>query len=99
MVSRDRCREIVACLAPLELVIAYLRVQGLYDAEIGEMLGLSRVAVTNHMLAAQARIASALPELAGTLAGRWRLRGLMRQRAASDWHRVRAAPIRKAGAL
>jgi excisionase family DNA binding protein len=68
--SRDTVDEILAHLNPLDMLIAYLRTQGLSDAQIGDELGIRRQSVWERMQAARARIVAAMPELASTLDGR-----------------------------
>jgi predicted DNA-binding protein (UPF0251 family) len=81
LVGQDTCREVLGCMTFQELIVAYLRMQGLYDAEIAELMQVSRVTVATHMHRARARIVEMMPELAVTMRGRHRMRGLGSLRA------------------
>jgi transcriptional regulator with XRE-family HTH domain len=70
LVQQDTFGELLALLEPEELVIAALRLEGLSDAHIGELLGLSRAAVSRRMERARKRAIRALPELATVLRDR-----------------------------
>jgi DNA-binding transcriptional ArsR family regulator len=70
LILRENCLDILRALEPEELVIAALRLEGLSDAQIGHILGLSRSTVTRHLTRAQERIMRELPYTAGLLAGR-----------------------------
>jgi hypothetical protein len=82
LIAREACAEILALLEPEELVVAGLRLRGLDDTQIGELLGLDRSAVSQRMIRAQERIVEQRPDLAGLLAGR-RMRHRLRQPAAT----------------
>jgi len=70
LVQQDTFGELLALLEPEELLVAALRLEGLSDAQIGDLLGVSRAAVSRRMERASERIVQALPELASVLRGR-----------------------------
>ena len=70
LIAREAYIEILTLLQPEERVIAGLRLRGLDDTQIGELLGLHRSAVSQRMIRAQQRIVEQRPDLAGLLAGR-----------------------------
>lgn len=70
VVERETFAEILVCLTPQELAVAALRLEGLSDAEIGTLLGMSRQAVRQRLAKAQLRIIYTRPELAPALRGR-----------------------------
>jgi excisionase family DNA binding protein len=68
--SRERVREILDALDPIDTLIGLLRAEGLSDTQIGSELGMSRQAVWARMDLARQRIVAALPELRVALDGR-----------------------------
>ncbi|MFC2037961.1 hypothetical protein ACFLYD_08400 [Chloroflexota bacterium] len=70
LIWRETFAEVVAELTPEEVMVAWLRVQSLSDAEIGQRLGLDRERVEGKMLRARRRIAHRLPHLTPLLSGR-----------------------------
>lgn len=70
VIEKETFAEILACLTPTELLMATLRLEGLSDAEIGGLLGISRQAVRQRLVRAQARIIHTKPTLAPSLRGR-----------------------------
>jgi hypothetical protein len=70
MILRETVAEILAQLRPEERKVAVLRLAGLTDTEIGDVLALERTGVTWRMLRAQERIARELPEAAHLVQGR-----------------------------
>jgi transcriptional regulator with XRE-family HTH domain len=70
LVQRDTFGEVLALLEPGELVVAALRLEGLSDTQIGDLLGIGRAAVSRRMERARERIIRALPELAVVLRDR-----------------------------
>lgn len=62
--------EIVDLLTGAELLVAYLRAQGLDDKEIGAWLGCDPADVTRSMVQARRRIQREAPHLAEALGGR-----------------------------
>jgi excisionase family DNA binding protein len=70
LVQRDTFGELLALLEPEELVVAALRLEGLSDTQIGDLLGIGRAAVSRRMERARERIIRALPELAVVLRDR-----------------------------
>lgn len=70
VIEKETFAEILACLTPAELLTAALRLEGLSDAEIGALLGISRQAVRQRLVKAQARIIHTKPALAPALRGR-----------------------------
>ena len=71
-VEKETFAEILACLTPIELLAAALRLEGLSDAKIGALLGMSRQGVRKRLRRAQARIIHTRPDLAPALLGRHR---------------------------
>lgn len=63
LVARDTFAEMLGVFRPFDLVIATLRLEGLSDAEIGDMLGLDPSAVWRRMERAKARAIEVVPEL------------------------------------
>jgi DNA-directed RNA polymerase specialized sigma24 family protein len=72
LIREETLAEIVRLLEPREVLVALLRLEGLADREIAELLGVERSTVTWWMLRARRRIAQELPHAAGWLAGRRR---------------------------
>jgi DNA-directed RNA polymerase specialized sigma24 family protein len=70
LVEQDTFAEMLDLLEPEELVIAVLRLEGLHDSQIAELLATDSRTVTQRMERAQLRIMEALPELASFLRGR-----------------------------
>jgi hypothetical protein len=70
LILRENCLDILRNLEPIELTIAALRLEGLSDAQIGQLLGMARSTVTRQLARAQERILRDLPFTAGLLAGR-----------------------------
>ena len=70
LILRENCLEILHSLEPLERNIAALRLEGLSDAQIGQILRLDRSTVTRYLTRAQERIMRQLPHTTGLLAGR-----------------------------
>jgi hypothetical protein len=92
LILRENCLEILHSLQPLERTIAALRLEGLSDAQIGQILRMNRSTITRHLTRAQERIMSDLPHTAGLLAGRQPDRGplpfnetLLEQGWVCDW--------------
>lgn len=81
LIWQDTLAEILDLMTPYELIIAVLRLEGLTDAEIGEMLGTHRGAVAQHMLDLQEWIVRRKPELASFLSSRQRPSGISRTSA------------------
>lgn len=82
LIARETLTEILSLLRLEELIIARLRLDGLDDAQIGELLGLDRSTIHHRMVRAQQRIIEQRPDLAGLLSGR-RMRHRMGQSAAT----------------
>lgn len=74
LVEREAFAEIVALLEPEELVVAVLRLEGLTDAQIGALLGVTRAGVSLRLRKAGRRIMAERPDLAPWLRGRQRRR-------------------------
>ncbi len=70
LILRENCLEILRSLQPLERTIAALRLEGLSDAQIGQILRMDRSTITRHLTRAQERIMRQLPHAASLLAGR-----------------------------
>ncbi len=70
LVQQDMFQEIIALLEPEELVVAALRLEGLSDAQIGALLGITREAVGLRLRRACQRIIQLKPDLAPLLRGR-----------------------------
>ena len=70
IIEREAFAEIVSCLRPGELRIARLRLEGVPDKTIAEMLGMSQAAVSQRMRKASRRIAHQRPWLAPLLGDR-----------------------------
>ncbi|MGD8820365.1 MAG: helix-turn-helix domain-containing protein [Anaerolineae bacterium] len=70
IVEREAFAEIVRLLRPGELGIARLRLEGVPDKIIAQMLGVSQQAVSGRMKRASRRIANQRPWLAPLLRGR-----------------------------
>jgi hypothetical protein len=70
VIEKETFAEILACLTPEELAVAALRLEGLSNAGIGTLLGMSRQAVRKRLIKAQMRIIYTRPELAPALRGR-----------------------------
>jgi hypothetical protein len=70
LIERETFRQIVALLEPEELIVAVLRLEGLSDVQIGDMLGVSGAAVNSRMQTARARIMAQAPDLTPTLRDR-----------------------------
>jgi hypothetical protein len=76
LVWREALAEALTAFRPDELIIVGLRLEGLSDSQIAELLGVHRNTVRNRMQKAQERIAREIPEVASFLAGRKRSAGL-----------------------
>jgi hypothetical protein len=92
LILRENCLDILCCLEPDEMVIAGLRLEGLSDVQIGQILGIDRTTVSRYLSRAQERIMRELPYTAGLLAGRQPERGnlppipgLLEQGWICDW--------------
>jgi DNA-binding CsgD family transcriptional regulator len=70
LISAEVLAQALALMRPRELAVAALRVDGLTDVQIGELLGIGPTAVNNRIVRARARILDALPELRVCLDGR-----------------------------
>ena len=70
LVEQDTFAEILALLEPEELVIAFLRLEGLSDDQIAALLDIDRATVCRRMEQALWRIVEAMPELAPVLRDR-----------------------------
>ncbi len=70
LVEQETFAEMLALLEPEDLVIAALRLEGLTDAQIADLLGIARPTVSQRMQRAQAQIMERLPELAPVLRDR-----------------------------
>ena len=73
---RETMAEVLAAFRPCELVIVALRLEGLSDTQIGELLDIHRNTVRRRMQKAQERIAREIPEAASLLSGRKRSAGV-----------------------
>lgn len=76
LILRETTVAILRCLAGPERIIAALRLEGLNDTQIGQLLGVDRAAVGLRMARAQQRIMDEIPGAAHLLAGRRLLRGV-----------------------
>ena len=72
LVFQETMAEALAALRPGEWVIALLRLEGLSDGQIAQLLGIHRNTVRRRMQKAQERIAREIPEIASFLSGRKR---------------------------
>ena len=72
VVGREAVVESLEALTPCELVVALLRAEGMSDGEIGECLGIGRVAVRQRMVRARGRIGRKVPGVARMVEGRRR---------------------------
>jgi hypothetical protein len=70
LIWQETFAEIVALLDRTELLVAYLRCQGLGDDEIGSMFDCDPAEVAEAMVQARCRIGGQAPDLAWVLAGR-----------------------------
>jgi DNA-directed RNA polymerase specialized sigma24 family protein len=80
LIRSELCAEILGHLEPIEAFIAWQRVRGVTDAEIAQVLAMSRRAVNRRMRRAQQRISQQVPDSAELLGGRVRQRGRPRKR-------------------
>jgi hypothetical protein len=74
LVAQDTFAEMLDVFRPLDLVIATLRLEGLSDAAIGEILGLDPSAVWRRVEQVKARAIEAVPELRLDLCARHKSR-------------------------
>jgi len=70
LVAQDTLREILSLLEPGELVVAVLRLEGLSDTQISDLLGITRSTVGLRIQQARERLIQRLPELAPVLRDR-----------------------------
>jgi DNA-directed RNA polymerase specialized sigma24 family protein len=79
LIAQETVREILETLAPGQLVVAALRMEGLSNEQIADLLGITHQAVNSRMVKARRRLARELPELAVMIEGRrrytWEQRG------------------------
>ena len=73
LIAQDTMRQILQCLTPQQLIIVWLRWQGLNDSEIAELLGVRRQLVHHRMTRARRTLIRRLPELRSTIEGRTRV--------------------------
>jgi hypothetical protein len=64
LVEQDTFAEVLALLQPEELIVAVLRLEGLRDLQIAELLDVDTRTVGRRIEEARLRIIEALPELA-----------------------------------
>jgi hypothetical protein len=70
LVEQDTFAEMLALLEPEELIIAFLRLEGLSDDQIAALLDVDRATVHRRTDQARQRIVEELPELAPQLRDR-----------------------------
>lgn len=87
MIAHDTIQEILEALTPKQFVVAILRLEGLSQIEIAELLGVSRSVVYYRLKHAKKRLAARYPELAPVLDGRepWIGTGTVRDQAFILW--------------